>query len=219
VSVRGLPRAGWKSGARFQRTHLTRVIGHVGNVPHVFFNRPLVSVPTEGFGDSLSVDVVDYRRSTEISLPLVAHSGRQMAGAAMAMFGFTLGSEAEPLLGSLVGFLFWHDIEPNPANAADSYCLSQTYSAGTVPFWPAVTPPVGRSPVETRYYKRFWALEKGDRPKCPQTTRKLTETPLGSGVCARPGRLEAIHGTRGHLKTQAWRNHHGPGIRATFETV
>lgn len=69
-----------------------------------------VTVLAECAGDRVHGRIGNDSRSAQISLPLGAHAGGQVAGTTLPVLGFSLGGESKSLLGPFVGFLLGHDV-------------------------------------------------------------------------------------------------------------
>ena len=78
----------------------------------------LVAVATQGTADLLGRRLVDGARTTQVTLPLLAHPACQMARPRLAVLGLARSSQTKTLLCTLVSFLFWH----SNLSASDDQC-------------------------------------------------------------------------------------------------
>ena len=70
-----------------------------------------VAVSTEGLANLLCLALHDGSRAAQVSLALMAHPTRQVAGAALPVACLALGRQTETLLRTLMGFLLRHDYD------------------------------------------------------------------------------------------------------------
>ncbi len=68
-----------------------------------------VTVSAQGLADLRRLEVVSATCSAEVSLALVTHSRRQVAGPRMAMLDLARRRKAEAFFRSLMRFLLGHD--------------------------------------------------------------------------------------------------------------
>ena len=72
----------------------------------------LVAVTVECFCDFFLIASSLNCRSTQVSPTLIGDSSSQVTCTSTTVLGFALGCQTESFLGSLVGFLFRHLLEP-----------------------------------------------------------------------------------------------------------
>ena len=68
----------------------------------------LVAISTQRFANSLFIHGGNRGGASQISLPLLAHPSRQVAGTGLPMLGLSGGGQSKPLLGPLMGLLLGH---------------------------------------------------------------------------------------------------------------
>lgn len=67
------------------------------------------AVSAQGRRDPLALNRLQYGGTAQVPLSFAGEPSGQVAGAGTAVLDFAVGCQTKTLLGSLVGFLLWHD--------------------------------------------------------------------------------------------------------------
>jgi hypothetical protein len=74
----------------------------------VRLDKTLVAIAVQSPSDRLQNGFIDGLGAAQVSLSLVFHPIRQMAGARLSVHGLALGGQSKTLLGAFVSFLLGH---------------------------------------------------------------------------------------------------------------